>query len=89
MTSIQDKDIISDEVFTKTNLKGKVIGVPKEYFEEGLEENVRIEIKNAINKMKELGAEIKEISLPMTKYGVTTYYILMPAEVSTKLLLTE
>lgn len=85
MTSVQDKDTILDDILSKVNLKGKKIGVPKEYFEEGLEENVKIEIQNAIKKMEELWAEIKEVSLPMTKYWVTTYYILMPAEVTTNL----
>jgi len=85
MTSIQEKDNISDQIFTKKDLKWKKIWVPKEYFEEGLEENVKIQIQNAIKKMEELWAEIKEITLPMTKYWVTTYYILMPAEVSTNL----
>ena len=85
MTTIQDKDTIPDEIFEKTNLKWKKIWVPKEYFEEGLDENVKKQIENAISKMKELWAEIKEISLPMTKYWVTTYYILMPAEVTTNL----
>ncbi len=85
MTSVQEKDIISDEIFDKTDLKGKIIWIPKEYFVEGLEENVKTEIQNTIKKMEELWAIIKEISLPMTKYWVTTYYILMPAEVTTNL----
>ncbi len=85
MTSIQEKDNITDEVFEKTDLKWKTIWVPKEYFTEGLEENVKNEIQNTIKKMEELWATIKEISLPMTKYWVTTYYILMPAEVTTNL----
>jgi len=85
MTSIQEKDNIPDEIFEKTDLKGKTIWIPKEYFEEGLEENVKTEIKKTIKKMEELWATIKEISLPMTKYAVTTYYILMPAEVTTNL----
>ena len=59
--------------------------MPKEYFEEGLESGVRKVIEDAIEKMKELGAEIVPISLPMTKYAVATYYIVMPAEVSTNL----
>jgi len=42
-------------------------------------------ILEAVEKMKELGAEIVDISLPMTKYAIATYYILMPAEVSTNL----
>jgi aspartyl-tRNA(Asn)/glutamyl-tRNA(Gln) amidotransferase subunit A len=61
------------------------IGVPKEYFDEWLDAKVKETIMKAIDHMKSLWAEIREISLPMTKYGVTTYYILMPAEVATNL----
>jgi aspartyl-tRNA(Asn)/glutamyl-tRNA(Gln) amidotransferase subunit A len=75
MTTIQEKDNISDKIFSKKDLKGKKIWVPKEYFEEGLDVWVKREIENAIKKMEDLWAEIKEISLPMTKYWVTTYYI--------------
>ncbi|MDD2908113.1 MAG: Asp-tRNA(Asn)/Glu-tRNA(Gln) amidotransferase subunit GatA [Candidatus Gracilibacteria bacterium] len=84
-TSLPGKDLINPEIWNKKDLKGYKIGVPKEYFEEGLDEGVRMRIEEAIMKLQELGAEIKEVSLPMTKYAVATYYIIMPAEVSTNL----
>jgi aspartyl-tRNA(Asn)/glutamyl-tRNA(Gln) amidotransferase subunit A len=59
--------------------------MPKEYFIEGIEQGVRAEIDKAIKTLRELGAEIKEVSLPHTEYGLAAYYIIMPAEVSTNL----
>jgi aspartyl-tRNA(Asn)/glutamyl-tRNA(Gln) amidotransferase subunit A len=79
------KDIIDPKIWDKKDLKWIKIGVPKEYFEEWLEEWVKNRVEEAIEKLKEIWAEIKEISLPMTKYAVATYYIIMPAEVSTNL----
>lgn len=84
-TSIPWKDVINPEIWNKKNLKWYKIWVPKEYFEDGLDEWVRNRIEEAIIKMQELWAEIKEVSLPMTKYAIATYYIIMPAEVSTNL----
>jgi aspartyl-tRNA(Asn)/glutamyl-tRNA(Gln) amidotransferase subunit A len=84
-TSLPGKDFINPEIWNKKDLKWYKIGVPKEYFEEWLEEWVKVKIDEAIMKLKDLGAEIKEVSLPMTKYAVATYYIIMPAEVSTNL----
>ncbi|MDP5038992.1 MAG: Asp-tRNA(Asn)/Glu-tRNA(Gln) amidotransferase subunit GatA [Candidatus Gracilibacteria bacterium] len=84
-TSIEQKDIINPKIWETKDLKGVKVGIPKEYFEEGLDLGVKEVILNAIEKLKELGAEVKEISLPMTKYAIATYYILMPAEVSTNL----
>lgn len=84
-TSLPGKDIIDSKIWDKKDLKGYKIWIPKEYFEEGIEEWVKQRIQEAIEKLKELWAEIKEISLPMTKYAIATYYIIMPAEVSTNL----
>lgn len=84
-TSLNAKDIINPEIWNKKDLKWIKVGIPKEYFEEWLDEWVKTTVLEAINKLKELWAEIKEISLPMTKYWVATYYIIMPAEVSTNL----
>lgn len=84
-TSLPWKDIIDSKIWETKDLKWIKIGVPKEYFEEWLDEWVKARIDEAVEKMKELWAEIKEVSLPMTKYAIATYYIIMPAEVSTNL----
>ncbi len=67
------------------DIKGIKIGVPKEYFVEGLEEDVADRIKEAIKTFEELGATCVELSLPHTKYAVPTYYIIAPAEASSNL----
>lgn len=72
------------EYLTK-DIKGMKIGLPKEYFVEGLNKDIKKVVDKAVEKYKELGAEIVEISLPHTKYGVPTYYVLAPAEASSNL----
>ena len=67
------------------SLKGMKIGVPKEYFIEGMNDMVRQSVEAAVEQLKNMGAEIKEISLPHTKYGVAVYYIITPCEVSSNL----
>lgn len=84
-TSIPWKDIIDPKIWETKNLKWFRIWIPKEYFEEWLDKWVRETIEKAIDKLKELWAEIKEVSLPMTKYAIAAYYIIVPAEVSTNL----
>ena len=59
--------------------------MPKEYFTEGIDKNVSNAIEKSINSLKSLGFEFKEISLPNTKYALSCYYIIMPAEVSSNL----
>ena len=66
-------------------VKGLRIGVPKEYFAEGVEEEVREVVMAAVREYEKMGATVKEISLPMTKYGVAVYYVTMPTELSTNL----
>ena len=67
------------------DIKGMKIGVPKEYFIDGIDENVRKIMMESIEKLKECGAEIVDISLPHTKYAVPVYYVLAPAEASSNL----
>lgn len=67
------------------DIKGIKIGVPKEYFGRGLQKEVEKLIKEAIKKLEELGAKIKEVSLPHTEYGLATYCILCHSEVSSNL----
>ena len=74
--------------FTKalrSDVKGLRIGLPKEYFGEGIDPEVKAEIMKAVQKYEELGAEIVEVSLPHTEYAVITYYIIAPAEASANL----
>lgn len=74
--------------FTKAlrqDVKGLRIGLPKEYYGEGLDPKVHAELKKAIAQYEAMGAEIVEISLPHTEYAVITYYIIAPAEASANL----
>ncbi len=65
--------------------KKMVVGIPKEYFIEGIDPRVSKGIEAAVERLKSLGLTFKEISLPHTKYALSVYYIIMPAEVSTNL----
>ena len=69
----------------KKDLKGIKIGMPKEYFSEGIDPGVKEVVVNAIKNMEKAGAEVKEVSLPHTRYAISAYYIIMPAEVSSNL----
>jgi aspartyl-tRNA(Asn)/glutamyl-tRNA(Gln) amidotransferase subunit A len=63
------------------DLKGIKLGVPKEYFVEGMEGGVRNAIEAAISKLEQLGASVdREVSLPSTKYALAAYYIIAPSE---------
>lgn len=65
-------------------VKGVTIGIPKEYFED-LNEKIKETILTAVIKLRDLGAKVAEVSLPYTEYGVATYYIIQPSEVSSNL----
>ncbi len=68
------------------NIKGLHIGVPKEYFVEGMQTEVATAMRAAINKLEELGATIDwEVSLPHTPYALAVYYIIAPSEASANL----
>jgi aspartyl-tRNA(Asn)/glutamyl-tRNA(Gln) amidotransferase subunit A len=67
------------------DVKGLKIGVPKEYFIEGLDKRIKENIEKAIKFYEENGAEIQEISLPHTNDAIACYYIIQPAEVSSNL----
>jgi aspartyl-tRNA(Asn)/glutamyl-tRNA(Gln) amidotransferase subunit A len=67
------------------DIRGKRIGVPKEYFIEGMEAEVETAVRKAIEQLAELGAEIVEISLPHTDYALPVYYLIAPAEASANL----
>jgi aspartyl-tRNA(Asn)/glutamyl-tRNA(Gln) amidotransferase subunit A len=66
--------------------KGKLtIGVPKEYFTQGISAVVKDEVKRVIKTFEDNGFNIKEVSLPLTKYAISVYYIIQPGEVSSNL----
>lgn len=67
------------------DVKGVRIGVPKEYFVKGIDQEVESAVRDGIEVLRGLGAKIVEISLPHTEYAVSTYYIIGPAEASSNL----
>jgi aspartyl-tRNA(Asn)/glutamyl-tRNA(Gln) amidotransferase subunit A len=73
------------EAFLSADVKGKKIGIPKEYRPEGIDGDVARIWDNGIRLLKEAGAEIIDISLPHTKYALATYYVVAPAECSSNL----
>jgi aspartyl-tRNA(Asn)/glutamyl-tRNA(Gln) amidotransferase subunit A len=66
-------------------VKGLKLGIPKEYFGEGIDPGVRKNVEAAIQSLAAQGAEIVEISLPHTEHAVATYYVIAPAEASSNL----
>ena len=71
--------------FLQKDIAGFKIGLPREYFIDGLDEQVKEKVSAALEVFKGLGATVREISLPHTKYAVATYYILATAEASSNL----
>lgn len=71
--------------FLNKDIKGKKIGIPKEFFGEGLDNNVRKAVEEAIKVLESNGAEVKECSLPLTDYALAAYYIISSAEASSNL----
>jgi len=67
------------------SLRGLRIGVPKEFFEEGLDVQVQQVIEEALNTYKKMGAELIDISLPNTHLAIPVYYVIAPAEASSNL----
>ena len=67
------------------DLSGLRLGVPGEYFAEGIEDGVRRAVEQGIAMLEELGASVREVSLPSTKYALACYYIIAPSECSANL----
>ncbi len=67
------------------NISGLRLGVPREYFAEGMDDGVRAAVTAAIDQLAALGAEIREVSLPTTEYALACYYIIAPSECSANL----
>lgn len=86
----QDSTSLEEEVPDYTallgrDIKGLRLGMPREYFIEGIDPQVDRAVRTAIRKLEELGAEIVEVSLPHTEYAVGVYYIIATAEASANL----
>lgn len=84
-TSIRDLKEIDYTASLQDGIKGMKIGVPEEFFGEGLDEEIKESVKNSLDKLKELGAEVETFSLPIIKDGLAAYYIMSSAEASTNL----
>lgn len=69
----------------KENAKELKIGIPKEYFGEGIDDQVKESVMKAVKELEAQGAEVCEISLPSTEYAINTYYIIASAEASSNL----
>ena len=80
-----DQDLPDYTKSLRNDVKGTKIGVAKEYFTQGLDAEVKEAVDAALDLLKKLGAEIKEISLPHTEYAVADYYIVATAEASSNL----
>jgi len=89
ITGKDSMDSTSQDISVDTNktqnIQNTVFGLPKEYFQEGLDDKIKKTIEEVIEKIKSQGATIKEVSLPSTSYALPCYYIIMPAEVSSNL----
>jgi aspartyl-tRNA(Asn)/glutamyl-tRNA(Gln) amidotransferase subunit A len=75
----------SESLQKTENLRGLRIGIPKEYFVEGLDPQIDTSIHTAIKQLESLGAQAMEVSLPHTQYAVPVYYLILFAEASSNL----
>jgi aspartyl-tRNA(Asn)/glutamyl-tRNA(Gln) amidotransferase subunit A len=80
-----DRDPLPPPGPAPESLAGTVIGIPREYYGEGLHPGVAAAMRRAADRLRDLGAELRDVSLPHTKYAVPTYYIIAPAEASSNL----
>lgn len=75
----------SESLKKAESLRGLRIGIPKEYFVEGLDKDVDVSVRAAIKQIESLGAEVMEVSLPHTQYAIPVYYLILFAEASSNL----
>ena len=81
----QDVPVAPITLDNGSSLRGVRIGIPKEYFIEGIQPEVEEKVRAAINVLQSLGAEVVEVSLPHTEYALPVYYLIAPAEASANL----
>lgn len=84
-TSADPKPFTLDEIKNTTDLKGKKVGIPSDYFGEGINEDVAKSVMQAAENLKSLGAEVEEFAMPIVKYAIPTYYIIACAEACSNL----
>lgn len=84
-TSADPKPFTLDEIKNTTDLKGKKVGIPSDYFGEGINEDVAKSVMQAAETLKSLGAEVEEFAMPIVKYAIPTYYIIACAEACSNL----
>jgi aspartyl-tRNA(Asn)/glutamyl-tRNA(Gln) amidotransferase subunit A len=84
-TSLTEDTKINASIWERTDLTWVKVGIPKEYFIDGIDSGVRKVIEETITKMRDMWAEIIDISLPHTVHGVSVYYTICPAEVASNM----
>ena len=84
-TTSEKREKVDYTLNLKNDIKGLKIGVPKEFFGEGINKAVKESLNQAIEKYKEMGAEVEEFSLDIANYSLATYYIIACAEASSNL----
>jgi len=80
-----DREVPNYSAGLNNSLEGLKIGLPKEFFSEGLNSDIAAAIETAVNEYKKLGAEVKEVSLPNMKLAIPAYYVIASAECSANL----
>jgi len=84
-TTIKDRVPDYTAILDKKNLKGRKIGIPKEFLAKGTNPEIRATIENTARLIKKLGGKVREISLPSVKEAIAVYYILVKSEASSNL----
>jgi aspartyl-tRNA(Asn)/glutamyl-tRNA(Gln) amidotransferase subunit A len=84
-TTTLPKMVPDYNTFLTGDVKGMKVGIPKEYFGEGMDPEVREIVQAAVKKFEDMGAIVEEMSLPHAEYSLAAYYLIMPVEVSANL----
>lgn len=84
-TSADPNPFTLDEIKNTTDLKGKKVGIPADFFGEGISEDVAKSVMQAAQTLRSLGAEVEQFAMPIVKYAIPTYYIIACAEACSNL----
>jgi len=80
-----ERDVEDYTASLNDSIKGLTIGLPKEFFSDGLDDEVASQVMAAVKEFESMGATVKEVSLPNSAYAIPTYYIVAPCECSSNL----